>query len=54
MPVPTTIEARRYYRVALQRLEDGQLIFAKLERYPAATYLAGYSIECILKALILS
>ena len=54
MPIPRSIEARRYYRVALQRLEDGELIFWKLQRYPAAIYLAGYAIECILNAVILA
>ena len=54
MAVPQSKEARRYYRVALQRLEDGRLLFDRLQRFPAAIYLAGYAVECILKALILS
>ncbi len=54
MPVPRTVEARRYYRVALQRLEDAQLLLEKLGRPAAAIYLAGYAVECILKALILT
>ena len=52
MPVPKAPVARRFYHVALQRLEDGQILVA--ERPPAAIYLAGYAVECVLKALILS
>ena len=54
MAVPRSIETRRYYCVARQRLEDGQLLFSKLQRFPAAIYLAGYAVECILKAMILA
>ena len=54
MPMPRDIEARRYYRAAQQRLEDGQLILTKLKRPAAAIYLTGYAVECILKALLLS
>jgi HEPN domain-containing protein len=54
MAVPKAIEPRRFYHVALQRLEDAQLILNKLQRAPAAVYLAGYAVECILKAMILT
>jgi hypothetical protein len=53
MAAPKDIDARRYYLVALQRLEDGKLLF-KLSRWNAAIYLSGYAVECILKALILT
>lgn len=53
MGVPQDINARRYYRVAYQRLEDGSLMLDKLERPKGAVYLTGYAVECILKALIL-
>lgn len=52
MPGVESAEVRRFYRVAMQRLEDGQII--ALERPAAAIYLGGYAVECILKALILS
>ena len=54
MAMPADIDARRYYRVAYQRLEDGNLLFEKLARSNAAIYLSGYAVECILKALLLS
>ncbi|HVX85055.1 MAG TPA: HEPN domain-containing protein [Phycisphaerae bacterium] len=50
--VPRSIEARRYYFVAQQRLEDAKLLFERV-RYGSAVYLAGYSVECILKAILL-
>lgn len=46
------INARRYYRIAYQRYEDGTLLL-KMERPHAAIYLTGYAVECILKALLL-
>ena len=54
MAMPADIDARRYYRVAYQRLEDGNLLFEKLARSNAAIYLSGYAVECILKALLVS
>jgi HEPN domain-containing protein len=53
MGTPADIDARRYYRVAYQRLEDGWLMLDKLNRPKGAVYLTGYAVECILKALIL-
>ena len=54
MGLPADPDARRYYRVADKRLEDAQLILAKLGRTTVAVYLAGYVVECLLKALILA
>jgi hypothetical protein len=54
MGLPSDIDARRYYRVAYQRLEDGALMLEKLDRPKAAIYLSGYASECILKALLLT
>lgn len=54
MGMPHDIEARRFYRVAYQRLEDGSLMLEKLGRPKGAVYLAGYAVECILKALLLA
>ena len=52
MAMPLDINARRYYRVAFQRLDDG-LALLEISRPRAAIYLTGYAIECILKALLL-
>jgi HEPN domain-containing protein len=54
MSTPSDIEARRYYRVAYQRFEDGSLMLDKLDRPKGAVYLTGYAVECILKALLLT
>ena len=54
MGIPADINARRYYRVAYQRLEDGALMLDELDRPKPAVYLTGYAVECILKALLLS
>ena len=54
MAIPKDINARLYYRVAYQRLEDGRLILDRLARAQAAIYLTGYAVECIAKALIVS
>jgi HEPN domain len=53
MAVPTSPEARLYYRCALQRHEDAQILL-RADHTTGAVYLAGYGIECILKALVLS
>lgn len=53
MGIPRSKEARLFYRCAFQRYEDAQIL-ARAERTTGAVYLAGYGIECILKALILS
>lgn len=56
MGVPRSKEARLYFRCALQRMEDAQILLRSEQdpRTTGAVYLAGYGIECILKALILS
>lgn len=53
MAVPASIEARLYYRCALQRHDDAQVLL-RADHTTGAVYLAGYGVECILKALILS
>ncbi len=53
MAVPASIEARLYYRCAFQRYEDAQVLL-RADHATGAVYLAGYGIECILKALVLS
>jgi len=52
MAVPSSIEARLFYR-ASQRFDEAQVLLEAV-RTTGAVYLAGYGIECILKALILS
>jgi hypothetical protein len=51
--MPSSAQARRFYRAAKQRFDDA-LLLLEMERTTAAVYLAGYSVECMLKALILS
>jgi len=51
--MPSSAPARRFYRAAKQRFDDA-LLLLEMERTTAAIYLAGYSVECMLKALILS
>lgn len=53
MALPSSEHARRFYRVAKQRFDDA-LLLLEMGRTTAAVYLAGYSVECMLKALILS
>jgi len=52
MGLPKTNEARIFYRSAKQRLEDA-ILLDEYDRGTGAIYLAGYGVECILKALIL-
>jgi hypothetical protein len=54
MPLPAAQNARPYYRAALQRLDDARFLLDKGERTNAAVYLAGYSVECILKSILIN
>ena len=51
---PRSKEARRYYRVAMQRFGEAELLYQDERFTTAAVYLAGYGVECMLKALVLS
>lgn len=53
MAIPTSIEARLYYRCAFQRYDDAQILL-RAAHTTGAVYLAGYGVECVLKALILA
>jgi HEPN domain-containing protein len=53
MALPHAKEARPYYQAAKQRLGDAQFLL-DAGRSTGAIYLAGYSVECMLKALILA
>jgi hypothetical protein len=50
---PKTKNARLFYRVAQQRFVDAQIL-QRAGRTTGAIYLAGYGVECILKALVLN
>ncbi len=53
MALPAAAEARPFYQSAWQRLEDGEFLLAA-KRTTGAIYLAGYAVECLLKALLLA
>lgn len=53
MGLPGPKEARLYYRAAKQRFDDAELLL-RAGRTTGAVYLAGYTVECLLKALILA
>ena len=53
MAVPRGKEARLFYRCAKQRSGEARVLQAAFMP-TGAVYLAGYSVECILKALIFS
>jgi hypothetical protein len=49
--LPTNPIPRRFYRVAYQRIEEAEVLY-RAGYYVGAVYLAGYGVECMLKALI--
>src|SRR5437868_14004687 len=53
MGLPQSREARLYYRAAKQRFDDAELRLGA-GRTTGAIYLAGYTVECMLKALVLA
>src|SRR5580704_7321832 len=54
MAKPKAKESQRFWRVAVQHIGDAQMLFRNGSKTGAATYLAGYAIECGLKALLLA
>ena len=52
MALPRSNEAREFYRSAYERLEDARALF-ELKRFTGMIYLAGYAVECMLKALVM-
>jgi HEPN domain-containing protein len=46
-------EIRRFSTVAGQRFEEAEILFRN-QRTTGAIYLAGYAVECMLKALLLA
>src|SRR4051812_11082661 len=53
MAIPRSTKARLFYRCALQRYEEAKILL-EAGKPTGAVYLAGYGIECMLKALVLS
>jgi hypothetical protein len=53
MGLPQASEARIYYRAGKQRFDDSQILLRE-QRTTGAVYLAGYTVECLLKALVLA
>lgn len=53
MSIPSSKNARLFYRAAKERFEDAEFLLG-MKRTTGAVYLAGYSVECMLKSLILS
>ena len=53
MSTPHSPIPRRFYRVAYQRLEEAEVL-SNAGYYIGTVYLAGYAVECMLKALILN
>jgi HEPN domain-containing protein len=52
MGLPRTPEAKPYYRAAKLRFEEAEILLG-FDKKIGAVYLAGYTVECYLKALIL-
>ena len=52
MAIPNSMDARLYYRCAIQRHEEA-VVLLRADYTTGAVYLAGYGIECVLKALLL-
>lgn len=54
MGVPSSSHARLFYRCAFQRFDEAGILRRAEQRTIGCVYLAGYAIECMLKALVLS
>lgn len=52
MGVPSSLEANRFYRCAARRMVEARILI-EAGQTTGAVYLAGYGVECMLKALIL-
>jgi HEPN domain-containing protein len=53
MAIPSSKESRLFYRCGKQRFEEAEILLGA-GKFTGAIYLAGYGIECMLKALVLS
>src|SRR5579864_3425393 len=54
MALPNSSNARLFYRAAVRRMEEATMLYNADCISAGPVYLAGYCIECIRKALILS
>ena len=54
MGMPSSPNARLFYRCAIQRLDEAKILRKNDQLTTGAVYLAGYCVECMLKALILN
>ncbi len=52
MAIPKSIDARRFYRCANRRGIEAGILF-EADQPTGAIYMAGYVVECMLKALII-
>jgi hypothetical protein len=52
MSTPRSVHAREFFRVALLRLEEAKVLMRpEFDMRGGAVYLAGYAVECMLKAV---
>src|SRR6202035_6029206 len=54
MAKPKAKESNRFWRVAMQHIGDAHLLLKSGSKTGGASYLAGYAVECGLKALLLA
>jgi HEPN domain-containing protein len=55
LPTPRhSVEVRRFQRASAHRLEEATFLLVKGGYTTASVYMAGYAVECALKALLLS
>src|SRR3954454_11974277 len=54
MATPSSLHARLFYRCAFQRIDEAEILRQANVVTAGPVYLAGYAVECILKALLLS
>jgi HEPN domain-containing protein len=53
MGLPNSKAARQFWRSSKQRFDDAELLL-KAGHTTGAVYLAGYGVECMLKALLVN
>jgi hypothetical protein len=53
MGTPRDMDARRFYLAGGRRKDDGRNLFTHDDSIRGAVYISGYSVECMLKALII-
>lgn len=52
MAIPSDPLARKFYRVALARIDDMGVLYDEA-RFAGGVYLGGYVVECVLKSLLI-